>query len=126
MAKNYTLSQNELLTASISLGHGLWCAKDKHFLSAIHHEKQPGHVVPPLRTPADLRTLQQALRMGIIMGIEVPVGDEPFLVQLLEKQILSVFHIGQMTAFRWENHGFSGVHRAFPIAMPDFREREDD
>lgn len=120
LAKNYTLSSQELLTVSISLGHGLWCSKDKHFLNTTHYQKIHGHIAPPLRTPADLRALQQGLRMGIIMGIEVLAGDELHLVQLLEKQILPLFDIGQMTAFRWERHGFSGTSHTYTIPLPDF------
>lgn len=126
LAKNYTLSDQEPLTVSISLGHALWCSKDKHFLNTIHHQKKQGNSVPPLRTPADLRTLQQALRMGIIMGVEILPGDELYLIQLLEKQILPLFHIGQMTAFRWGMHGFSGEYHTCSVLPPDFCWKEED
>ena len=119
-AKNYNLPSTELLTASISLRHSLWCEKDKDFLGTRDdHGAQYGCTVPPLRSPADLRVLQQALRMGIVMGIEVD-SDSAFLPQILEKQILPPFHIGQMTCFRWEKHGFSGQKIYFSFPMPLF------
>ncbi len=106
MAKNYALPDSELLTVSIPLRHALWCEKDKDFLEHYDAQKKPyGQTLPPLRSPADLRVLQQGLRMGIIMGIEVIPGDEAYIVQFLEKQILSPFSIGQMTNFGWLKHG---------------------
>ncbi len=64
--------------------------------------------------------LQQALRMGIIMGIELEQGDVNFIYQLLTKQILSPFHIGQMTNFRWIKHGFVGSEHACHLELPHF------
>jgi hypothetical protein len=75
---------------------------------------------PPLRTPADLRTIQQSLRMNICMGIEVPLGDELFLNQILEKQILTPFQLAQMTFFRWLKYGFTGDKNTVSIVIPEF------
>lgn len=122
LAKNYTLPAYELLTVSISLRHALWCAKDKDFLDMT----KVWAIIPPLRWPADLRSLQQALRMGIIMGLEVASGDDAYLSWLLEKQILPVFHVGQMTAFRWQYHGFTGVPRQAHIPIPHFLQPKED
>ena len=100
--------------------------KDKDFLGTRDdHGAQYGCTVPPLRSPADLRVLQQALRMGIVMGIEVD-SDSVFLPQILEKQILPPFHIGQMTCFRWEKHGFSGQKIYFSFPMPLFISEGND
>ena len=105
LAKNYSLPGNELLTVSVSLRHALWCEKDKHFLNTHDLKDLPyGQTCPPIRLPSDLRSLQQALRMNIVMGIEIYPGDEAHLSQLLEKQILSPFLIGQMSYFRWLKH----------------------
>lgn len=61
---------------------------------------------PPLRSPHDLRALQQASRMGIIMGIEVFKGDEQYLSELLSREIFTPFQIAQFILFRWEKYGF--------------------
>ncbi len=114
------------MTVSISLRHVLWCEKDKDFLNRHDaSQKSYGCTTPPLRSPADLRVLQQALRMGIIMGIEVS-SDEEFLYEILQKQILSPFHIGQMTAFRWEEHGFSGHTYQSVLRIPLFSSEEGE
>lgn len=63
MTKNYSLPSNVLLTVSISLRHLLWCEKDKTFLSQKDSGNQPYYAtIPPLRTPRDLRIIQQAAR----------------------------------------------------------------
>lgn len=93
---SYTLPENVLLTVSISLRHILWCEKDKAFLQK---KDTTGHayyvMTPPLRTPRDLRALQQGVRMGIIPCVDVS-EDAIFLVQLLEKQIVTPFQMTQI------------------------------
>lgn len=72
LAKNYTLPDTVQVTASISLRHALWCEKDKQFLHTKDLSQKPyGMTYPPIRGSHDLRILQQALRMNIILGIEV-------------------------------------------------------
>ena len=121
LAKNYTLPRDVLLTVSTTLRHSLWCEKDKSFLAK---KDTRGHslwaLCPPLRTPADLRSLQQALRMGSIMGMEVFPGDEPWLSDLLAREILSPFQISQMIHYRWLKYGFSGMSREVMMEFPDF------
>ncbi len=102
LAKNYTLPPDEFLTASVSLAHVLWCEKDKEFL----HKKLFYALTPPLRSPHDLRALQQALRMGIIMGIECSELYEPFLTLVLERQIVSAYQMASSLSSRWVQHGF--------------------
>lgn len=93
------------ITASISLRHALWCEKDKRFLGTKNSQsKHYGMVIPPIRGSHDLRILQQALRMNIIMGIEVYPGDEEHINTLVEKEILPPFSVGQMIRFRWEKY----------------------
>ncbi len=106
MAKNYTLPGDECLTVSVSLGHALWCEKDKEFLGTSFDQKPLYAITPPLRSPHDLRGIQQALRMGIIMGIECPVSHESFLPLILEKQILSAYKMASTLSSRWTEHGF--------------------
>ncbi len=77
-------------------------------------------LVPPLRTPADLRSLQQATRMGIIMGIEVSPGDEIYISQIFSKQILTPFQLTQIVAYSWEHHGFSGSTKTCSLEFPIF------
>lgn len=97
LAKNYTLPDNVQVTASISLRHALWCEKDKQFLQTKDISQKPyGMISPPIRGSHDLRILQQALRMNIILGIEVYPGDEKHINTLVEREILSPFSISQM------------------------------
>jgi len=103
LAKNYTLPVTVQVTASISLRHALWCEKDKRFLETQDSSQKPyGMVSPPLRWSHDLRILQQALRMNIILGIEVFPSDKKYIDTLVEKEILPPFSVGQMIRFRWE------------------------
>lgn len=72
LAKNYIVPEDTFLTVSISLRHMLWCEKDKTFLKRKDASSRPYYaVVPPLRSPRDLRALQQAVRMGIVQCIHV-------------------------------------------------------
>lgn len=107
LAKKYTLPKNVQVTASISLRHALWCEKDKRFLSTKDTTQNPFWMLsPPIRWSHDLRILQQALRMNIIMGIEVYPGDEKYITLLLEQEILSPFAISQMIEFWWKKYGW--------------------
>jgi dihydroorotase-like cyclic amidohydrolase len=120
LAKNYTLPPDELVTVSISLRHALWCEKDKLFLQQKHSHSAFGHVSPPLRSPADLRSLQQALRMGIIMGLEMDEHTQPFLPDLIKKQILSAYQIASLFSVYWLKHNFPGNTRDMSIILPQF------
>jgi dihydroorotase-like cyclic amidohydrolase len=95
LAKNYLLPVTVALTVSLSLAHTLWCEKDKNFLNSQYQGISYGEICPPVRTPHDLRALQQALRMGIIMGIEISPREHGFLSDLLVRQIVSPFHLSQ-------------------------------
>lgn len=96
LAKNYLLPSDVFLTVSLSLRSVLWCEKDKHFLATKDpHNHSYYAIIPPLRSPRDLRALQQAARMNIIMGLEVGC-DELFIPTLLEQQILTVFQMTQL------------------------------
>lgn len=96
LAKNYLLPHDALLTVSLPLRSILWCEKDKNFLVNKDTNNHSYYaLVPPLRSPRDLRALQQAARMGIIMSLDVGC-DESFIVNLLEQQILTVFQITQL------------------------------
>ncbi len=105
LAKNYTLPKTVQITASISLRHALWCEKDKRFLGTKDSQKNPyGMVTPPIRSSHDLRILQQALRMNILMGIEVMPGDEKYITLLVDNEIIPPFSVSQMIQFRWEKY----------------------
>jgi len=107
LAKNYTLPTTTQVTASISLRHTLWCEKDKRFLNHKDPQNAPyGMITPPIRGSHDLRILQQALRMNIILGIEVLPGDEKYIDVLVEQEILPPFSVSQMIQFRWEKFAF--------------------
>lgn len=59
-AKNYLLPDGVSLTVSLSLRSLLWCEKDKHFLTTKDSNNHSYYaVLPPLRSPRDLRALQQ-------------------------------------------------------------------
>lgn len=77
-------------------------------------------LVPPLRMPSDLRSLQQAARMGIIMGIEVFPGDERYIAEIFSKQILTPFQMTQLLSYRWGQYGFSGTEKIHSLRFPDF------
>lgn len=107
LAKDYTLPNTVQITASISLRHALWCEKDKKFLQTLDMHGNPyGMTTPPLRWSHDLRILQQALRMNIIMGIEVFPGDEKYINMLVEQEIITPYSVSQMIQFRWGKYGY--------------------
>lgn len=121
LAKNYILPNDTLLTVSVSLRHILWCEKDKVFLEKKDPQHTPYYAfVPPLRSPADLRALQQGARMGIIMGVEVFPGDEAYIPDILSREILTPFQIAQLLSFRWNRYGFSGTQKMYSLQFPDF------
>ena len=127
LAKNYTLPADVSLTVSLSLSHALWCEKDKTFLDSQASDGSPyGHISPPLRSPHDLRSLQQALRMGVIMGIEVFPREVIFLSEILKRQIIPPFLLSQMIYFRWQKYGFTGIKTATHFPYPDFSEINSD
>ncbi|MBP7806619.1 hypothetical protein KA057_02970 [Candidatus Gracilibacteria bacterium] len=126
LAHNYLLPEDVLLTASISLRHLLWCEKDKAFLQKKDIMGNSYYaLVPPLRTPSDLRALQQGVRMGIIPCVDV-LGDTSFLDQLLEKQILTPFQMTQIVGSSWRKYGFSGNVESCSIVLPDFSQEIQD
>jgi hypothetical protein len=100
--KKYILPPDEPLTVSISLRHALWCEKDKHFLY-----KQSLHtIIPPLRTPSDLYRIQQFMRMGIIMGIDV-WEDAVFLRDLFDREIITPHQVNTLISWSWKKHWFT-------------------
>jgi dihydroorotase-like cyclic amidohydrolase len=113
LAKNYTLPTDELVTVSVNLRHLLWCEKDKRNLEKTR--TRFFEVTPPLRSPHDLRSLQQAARMGIIMWVEVFPDDEYYLSELLTREILTPFQITQLLSFRWEKYGFAWEKREMSL-----------
>jgi hypothetical protein len=113
------------LTVSASLRHILWCEKDKKLLSKKDTSGVPYYAVsPPLRLPSDLRTLQQAVRSGIVMGISLFPGDEVYFSQVFEKQILTPFQLAQLIFYGWKWFWFSGEEQDFSLHFPDFSENE--
>ncbi len=127
LAKNYTLPLDVALTVSVSLGHVLWCEKDKAFLDSQGSDTTSfGHVSPPFRSPHDLRALQQALRMGVILGIELSPREIPFLSDILTRQIVPPFLLSQMIYFRWQKYGFTGLQNQIDLQYPDFSETNSD
>ncbi|MBP7806426.1 hypothetical protein KA057_01955 [Candidatus Gracilibacteria bacterium] len=127
LAKSYTLPLEVALTVSVSFGHTLWCEKDKKFLDShgsdgISH----GRISPPLRSPHDLRSLQQGLRMGVILGIEIPPREVQFLPEILKRQIIPPFLLSQMICFRWQKYGFTGTQHETELQYPDFFESSQD
>lgn len=121
LAKNYILPVDVSLTVSVSLAHVLWCEKNKTFLNSCAPGGEAyGHLSLPVRSPHDLRALQQALRMGIIMGVELLPDHTPYINQILERQIISPFALSQMLYFRWIHYGFSGTTSDILLQYPDF------
>ena len=126
VSHSYILPADVLLTVSISLRHLLWCEKDKTFLQKKDTTNHAYYaLVPPLRTPRDLRALQQGVRMGIIPCVDVS-EDETFLAQLLEKQILTPFQMTQIVWQNWQKYGFSGNEESCSIELPDFSDEAQD
>ncbi len=121
-AKNYSLPHDVLLTVSLTLRHILWCEKDKWFLTGKKDPQgQPLYaLIPPLRTPSDLRFLQQSTRMWMISGIEVLLWDEVYINRILQHQILTVFQFTQLVSFRWKNYGFVGGETTISLPFPNF------
>lgn len=106
LAKNYIIPPNEFLTISISLRHLLWCEKDKAFLRQKDGSSCPYYgTIPPLRSPRDLRALQQAVRMGIVQCVDVG-SETDFIVTLLERQILTPFQMTRSVGYAWTYYGF--------------------
>ncbi len=127
LAKNYTLPLDVALTVSVSLGHTLWCEKDKTFLDSQGPDGTPyGRISPPLRSPHDLRSLQQGLRMGVILGIEISPREVQFLSEILKRQIIPPFLLSQMMFFRWQKYGFRGTQHETGLQYPDFFESSQD
>lgn len=121
LAKNYVLPSEVFLTVSISLRHLLWCEKDKNFLNKRDTYDRPYYaVVPPLRSPHDLRSLQQGARMGIVSALEVLPGDEIYIQQILQWQILTPFQMSQLLFYRWEKYGFIWSQTAITVELPQF------
>jgi len=120
LAKNYILPSEALLTVSLSLRHILWCEKDKGFLRWKDTLDCPYYaLVPPLRSPRDLRALQQSVRMGIVPCIDVG-PDESFLVDVLERQILTPFQMVRSISRGWSHHGFLWHTKVHHFSLPDF------
>lgn len=91
------------VTVSTTLRHILWCEKDKIFLSKKDALGAPYYaLVPPLRTPSDLRALQQAARSGLIMAISPSLLDEVYYSEVLSRQILTPFQFSQLVYYRWK------------------------
>lgn len=83
--------------------HILWCEKDKTFLSKKDASGAPYYaLVPPLRTPSDLRALQQAARSGLLAALSVSHLDETYFSQILSRQILTPFQLSQLVYYRWK------------------------
>jgi hypothetical protein len=101
LAKNYTLPDDVRLTVSVSLSHILWCEKDKAFLNTRDVEgKQYGKMCLPVRSPADLRVLQQALRMNLNYGNRAPLARNSFSCTGPRETDLSTFHTQSDAVFQ--------------------------
>jgi hypothetical protein len=125
LTSTYFLPRDTSLTVSISLRHLLWCDKDKDFLSKAEDGCPYYAVVPPLRSPHDLRSLQQATRMGIIMGMDVS-NDTMFVPEILIKQILTPFELSQVLFYNWEKYGFNWIKNSISFPFPVFKTRPED
>lgn len=56
----YLIPSDAPITVSTTLRHILWCEKNKAFLTKKDTTGRPYYaIIPPLRTPSDLRSLQQ-------------------------------------------------------------------
>ncbi len=75
-----------------------------------------------MRGPSDLRVIQQGLRSGIISTLSA-AGQENYLHLLLERQILSSFHIHEVICANWQRIGLTGAKHLFHLPIPSFRER---
>lgn len=119
----YFLPPDTLLTVSVTMRHILWCEKDKIFLSKKDASGNPNYaLVPPLRTPSDLRSLQQAARSGLITALSVSHLDELYFSQVLSRQILTPFQFSQLVYYRWKQFWFWGYEHEFSLSLPDFSE----
>jgi hypothetical protein len=45
--------------------------------------------------------------MGIVSALEVFPGDEIYIQQILQRQILTPFQMSQLLFYRWEKYGFT-------------------
>jgi len=125
LTSTYLLPEDVFLTVSMSLRHLLWCEKDKHFLWRIENSDPYYAIVPPLRSPHDLRSLQQATRMGIVMGIDV-WGDVEFLPEVFSRQILTPFQLSRFVCYNWEKFGFSWTKNSTSLPFPVFSTKSGD
>jgi predicted nucleic acid-binding protein len=61
--EHYDIPDTAFLTVSITLGHFLWCEKDKSFLQKrMKSDPEYFRGLSPMRTSADLRIIQQSVR----------------------------------------------------------------
>lgn len=58
--------------------------------------------------------------MGIIMGIECPSAHEPFLSDILTRQILPAYQMAKSLSTQWVYHGFTGEKRDIVLPLPTF------
>lgn len=117
----FSIPWDELLTASISLRHFLWCDKDKEFLEKKVHicpldKGGQGGFPPPLRTSHDLRAIQQAVRMGIIPCIDVE-EDASYLSECITRELIPLFQLGQVCRYNWEKYGFVWTENFYNICF---------
>ncbi len=115
VSDSYEIPPEEQLSFSLSLRHLLWCEKDKKFLSQKNSLLY--NVSPPLRSPRDLRILQQAARRGIVSWIEIYPGDEKYIPLLLEREILTPFQVSQILFFSWKKRWFLWQEEIFPCPI---------
>jgi len=117
----YEIPFDTPLTMSVSLRHILWCEKDKTFLSCIDSQNFPHYAVcPPLRSPGDLRSLQQWARQGLLVGVSCGHGDEKYLQEILMRHILTPFQLSQLVFYRWKNFWFVWCETLFSLSLPIF------
>lgn len=119
----YIIPSDAPVTVSTTLRHILWCEKNKAFLSKKDPTGVPYYaVVPPLRTPSDLRSLQQGCRIGLVTAMTVSPLDGVYFSEILTRQILTPFQLSQLIYYRWKQFWFSGEEHDFSLLFPHFSE----
>lgn len=100
----YLIPSDAPVTVSTTLRHILWCEKNKAFLTKKDPTGVPYYaIIPPLRTPSDLRSLQQGCRVGLVAALSVSPLDGGYFSEILTRQIFTPFQLSQLVYYRWKH-----------------------